>query len=216
MIGKITGKLISKNNEHLLIDVGGLGYEVFVTEKILAAMASIDHNQEVSLFTELLVKEDLLQLVGFLSFREKKWFNLLKSVQGVGAKVALAILNNLTPEDLLKSVRMKNEVAFKSVSGVGPRMAQRIIVELSGRKDIMTLSDLKTGSDGAVEINTEENDLISIQESHKDALSALQNLGFKHNAAQEAIEKISKEISGADASEIVKYALRFLAKGSNQ
>ena len=75
MIGKITGKLISKNNEHLVIDVGGLGYEVFVTEKILAAMASIDHNQEVSLFTELLVKEDLLQLVGFLSFEEKKWFN---------------------------------------------------------------------------------------------------------------------------------------------
>ena len=215
MIGKITGKLISKNNEHLVIDVGGLGYEVFVTEKILAAMATIDHNQEVSLFTELLVKEDLLQLVGFLSFREKKWFNILKSVQGVGAKVALAILNNLTPEDLLKSVRMKNEIAFKSVSGVGPRMAQRIIVELSGRKDIMTMGSFNQPADDASEIKAEEKDLILIQESQKDALSALQNLGFKHNEAQEAIEKISKEISGADASEIVKYALRFLAKGSN-
>ena len=127
-------------------------------------MASIDENQEISLFTELLVKEDLLQLVGFLSFREKKWFNLLKSVQGVGAKVALAILNNLTPEDLLKSVRMKNEIAFKSVSGVGPRMAQRIIVELSGRKEIMTMNDLKKVADGGVTTNTEESDLILIQE----------------------------------------------------
>jgi Holliday junction DNA helicase RuvA len=214
MIGKITGKLISKNNEHLVIDVGGLGYEVYVTEKIMATMTAIDANQEVSLFTELLVKEDLLQLVGFLSFKEKKWFNLLKSVQGVGAKVALAILNNLTPEDLLKSVRMKNEITFKSVSGVGPRMAQRIIVELSGRKDIMSMSDLKNGIDGEGKIITEENNLISIQESHKDALSALQNLGFKQGEAQEAIEKISGEIAEADASEIIKNALRFLAKGS--
>ena len=215
MIGKITGRLLSKNSEHLVIDVGGLGYEVYVSEKTLVAMSSIDHNRKISLFTELLVKEDLLQLVGFLSFREKKWFNILKSVQGVGAKVALAILNNLTPEDLLKSVRMKNEIAFKSVSGVGPRMAQRIIVELSGRKDIMTMGSLNQLADDALEINTEENDLILIQESQKDALSALQNLGFKQNEAQEAIEKISMEISGADASEIVKYALRFLAKGSN-
>ncbi len=214
MIGKITGKLIGKNNEHLVIDVGGLGYEVFVTEKIMTAMVAIDNNQEVSLFTELLVKEDLLQLVGFLSFQEKKWFNLLKSVQGVGAKVALGILNNLTPEDLLKSVRMKNEIAFKSVSGVGPRMAQRIIVELSGRKDIISMSDLKKGLQGEEELNTEENDLISIQKSHKDALSALQNLGFKQNEAQDAIEKISGEIAEADASEIIKNALRFLAKGS--
>ncbi len=214
MIGKITGKLIGKNNEHLVIDVGGLGYEVFVTEKIMVAMEAIDHNQEVSLFTELLVKEDLLQLVGFLSFKEKKWFNLLKSVQGVGAKVALGILNNLTPEDLLKSVRMKNEIAFKSVSGVGPRMAQRIIVELSGRKDIISMSDLKKRLEGEEEINTEENDLVSIQESHKDALSALQNLGFKQIEARDAIEKISGEIADADASEIIKNALRFLAKGS--
>ena len=127
----------------------------------------------------------------------------------------LAILNNLTPEDLVKSVRMKNEIAFKSVSGVGPRMAQRIIVELSGRKDILNMSDVIAENEGVKELNQQESDLISIQESHKDALSALQNLGFKHNQAQDAIEKISKEITGADASEIVKNALRFLAKGSN-
>ena len=94
-------------------------------------------------------------------------------------------------------------------------MMARIIVEPSGRKDIMTMGSFNQPADDASEINTEENDLILIQESQKDALSALQNLGFKHNEAQEAIEKISKEISGVDASEIVKYALRFLAKGSN-
>ena len=94
-------------------------------------------------------------------------------------------------------------------------MAQRIIVELSGRKDLVTLSTLKKEVEGVEEFNSEENDLISTHESHKDALSALQNLGFKHNEAQEAIEKVSKEISGDDASEIVKNALRFLARGRN-
>ena len=211
MIGKVTGKLISKNHEHLMIDVGGIGYVIFVTEKTLGTMDSIDRNQEISLFTELLVKEDLLQLVGFLSESEKEWFNLLRSVQGVGAKVALAILNALKPEDLLKSVRLKNEIAFKSVSGVGPRMAQRIIVELSGRKDILGMSDSKSELEGDIE----ENSFLLKQENHRDALSALQNLGFKRSEAQEAIAQVSSENTEANASEIVKNALRVLAKGSN-
>tara|TARA_B100001250_G_C19753370_1_gene768886 strand:+ start:56 stop:694 length:639 start_codon:yes stop_codon:yes gene_type:complete len=211
MIGKVTGKLLSKNHEHLMIDVGGIGYVIFVSEKTLATMSSIDRNQEISLFTELLVKEDLLQLVGFLSEREKEWFNLLRSVQGVGAKVALAILNALKPEDLLKAVRLKNEIAFKSVSGVGPRMAQRIIVELSGRKDILGMSDSKSELEGDIE----ENSFLLKQESHRDALSALQNLGFKRSEAQEAIAQVSLDNAEANASEIVKNALRVLAKGSN-
>jgi len=211
MIGKVTGKLLSKNHEHLMIDVGGIGYVIFVTEKTLGTMDSIDRNQEISLFTELLVKEDLLQLVGFLSEGEKEWFNLLRSVQGVGAKVALAILNALKPEDLLKSVRLKNEIAFKSVSGVGPRMAQRIIVELSGRKDILSMSDSKSELEGDIE----ENSFLLKQENHRDALSALQNLGFKRSEAQEAIAQVSSENTEANASEIVKNALRVLAKGSN-
>ena len=211
MIGKVTGKLLSKNHEHLMIDVGGIGYVIFVTEKTLATMTSIDRNQEISLFTELLVKEDLLQLVGFLSEREKEWFNLLRSVQGVGAKVALAILNALKSEDLLKAVRLKNEIAFKSVSGVGPRMAQRLIVELSGRKDILGMSDSKSELEGDIE----ENSFLLKQESHRDALSALQNLGFRRSEAQEAIAQVSSENTEASASEIVKNALRVLAKGSN-
>jgi Holliday junction DNA helicase RuvA len=211
MIGKITGKLLSKNHDNLVIDVSGIGYVVFATEKTLAAVSSIDREDEISLFTELLVKEDLLQLIGFISSNEKDWFNLLRSVQGVGAKVALAILNTIKPEDLLKSIRLKNEVPFKAVSGVGPRMAQRIIVELSGRRSILNMTELDLDLEGKLENNGVQNEFMLKQEIHRDALSALQNLGFKRGEAEEAIENISNEIPDSDASEIVKNALRFLA-----
>ena len=212
MIGRIKGQLIEKKNDRVVIDVHGIGYVVYVAEKTARSLSLGNEAQDISLFTELLVKEDLLQLIGFLTQTEKDWFNLLRSVQGIGAKVALSILNTLNANELLRAIRMKNELAFSSVSGIGSRMAQRLVVELSGRKDLAILED-----EAVIEIRDENNEqtlnIIKRKEIQQDALSALQNLGFKSVEAKSAIDKIVAEDHINDASELVKEALRSLAKG---
>ena len=212
MIGRIKGQLIEKKSDSVVIDVHGIGYVVFVTEKTARSLDPGDQAGDISLYSELLVKEDLLQLVGFLTQTEKDWFNLLRSVQGIGAKVALTILNTLDTKDLLRAIRMKNELAFSSVSGIGSRMAQRLVVELSGRKDLAVLDD-----ESIIEIRDENNEqtlnIIKRKEIQQDALSALQNLGFKSVEAKSTIDKILAQDEFNDASELVKEALRSLAKG---
>ena len=212
MIGRIKGQLIEKKSDSVVIDVHGIGYVVYVTEKTVRSLTLGDKEGDISLYSELLVKEDLLQLVGFLTQIEKDWFNLLRSVQGIGAKVALTILNTLDTKELLRAIRMKNELAFSAVSGIGSRMAQRLVVELSGRKDLAVLED-----EAVIEIRDENNEqtlnIIKRKEIQQDALSALQNLGFKSVEAKSAIDKIVAEDHINDASELVKEALRSLAKG---
>ena len=212
MIGRIKGQLIEKKNDNVVIDVHGIGYVVYVTEKTARSLTLDNQSGDISLYSELIVKEDLLQLVGFLTQTEKDWFNLLRSVQGIGAKVALTILNTLDPDELLRAIRVKNELAFSSVSGIGSRMAQRLVVELSGRKDLIALEDEETG-----EIKDESSEqtigIIKRKEIQQDALSALQNLGFKPAEAKSAIDKILTLKDLNDASLLVKEALRSLAKG---
>ena len=212
MIGRIKGQLIEKKSDNVVIDVHGIGYVVYVTEKTARSLTLDNQSGDISLYSELIVKEDLLQLVGFLTQMEKDWFNLLRSVQGIGAKVALTILNTLDTDELLRAIRVKNELAFSSVSGIGSRMAQRLVVELSGRKDLIALEDEETG-----EINDESSEqtigIIKRKEIQQDALSALQNLGFKPAEAKSAIDKILTLKDLNDASLLVKEALRSLAKG---
>ena len=212
MIGRIKGQLIDKKSDSVVIDVHGIGYVVYVSEKTARSLTLDNQAGDISLFSELLVKEDLLQLVGFLTQTEKDWFNLLRSVQGIGAKVALTILNNLDTKELLRAIRMKNELAFSSVSGIGSRMAQRLVVELSGRKDLIVLEE-----EEVIEIRDENNEeslnIIKRKEIQQDALSALQNLGFKSAEAKSTIDKIIEQNEFNDASELVKEALRSLAKG---
>lgn len=212
MIGRIKGQLIEKKSDNVVIDVHGIGYVVYVTEKTARSLTLDNQSGDISLYSELIVKEDLLQLVGFLTQTEKDWFNLLRSVQGIGAKVALTILNTLDTDELLRAIRVKNELAFSSVSGIGSRMAQRLVVELSGRKDLIALEDEETG-----EIKYESSEqtigIIKRKEIQQDALSALQNLGFKPAEAKSAIDKILTLKDLNDASLLVKEALRSLAKG---
>ena len=212
MIGRIKGQLIEKKRDSVVIDVHGIGYVVYVTEKTARSLNLDNQSRDISLYSELLVKEDLLQLVGFTTQIEKDWFNILRSVQGIGAKVALTILNTLDTKELLHALRMKNELGFSSVSGIGSRMAQRLVVELSGREDLIVLADEEIN-----EIRDDSNEqtinIIKRKEIQQDALSALQNLGFKTAEAQSTIDKILIEDDFIDASQLVKKALRSLAKG---
>ena len=212
MIGRIKGQLIEKKSDNVVIDVHGIGYVVYVTEKTARSLTLDNQSGDISLYSELIVKEDLLQLVGFLTQTEKNWFNLLRSVQGIGAKVALTILNTLDTDELLRAIRVKNELAFSSVSGIGSRMAQRLVVELSGRKDLIALEDEETG-EIKYESSQQTIGIIKRKEIQQDALSALQNLGFKPAEAKSAIDKILTLKDLNDASLLVKEALRSLAKG---
>ena len=212
MIGRIKGQLIEKKNDNIVIDVHGIGYVVYVTEKTAKSLTLDNQSGDISLYSELIVKEDLLQLVGFITQTEKDWFNFLRSVQGIGAKVALTILNTLDTDELLRAIRMKNELAFSSVSGIGSRMAQRLVVELSGRKDLVALEDEETNQikDGS---SNQTISIIKRKEIQQDAVSALQNLGFKPAEAKSTIDKILTQNDFYDASQLVKEALRSLAKG---
>ena len=212
MIGRIKGQLIEKKNDNIVIDVHGIGYVVYVTEKTAKSLTLDNQSGDISLHSELIVKEDLLQLVGFITQTEKDWFNFLRSVQGIGAKVALTILNTLDTDELLRAIRMKNELAFSSVSGIGSRMAQRLVVELSGRKDLVALEDEETNQikDGS---SNQTISIIKRKEIQQDAVSALQNLGFKPAEAKSTIDKILTQNDFYDASQLVKEALRSLAKG---
>ena len=131
MIGRIAGRLEYKALDHLLIDVRGVGYVVFATDRTLAALPG--PGEAVALYTDLLVREDLLQLYGFPTLVEKEWFRLLLSVQGVGAKAALAILGALGPDGVSRAIALGDWNAVKAAKGVGPKTAQRVVNELKDK-----------------------------------------------------------------------------------
>lgn len=131
MIGKLTGRIDARFPDHVLIDVHGVGYVVHCSERTLAALPGV--GEYAALYTELLVREDLLQLFGFLTVVEREWHRLLTSVQGVGAKGALAIQGTLGAEGLSRAIALGDWAAVKAAPGVGPKIAQRIVNELKDK-----------------------------------------------------------------------------------
>ena len=131
MIGKLTGRLEYRAPDHVMIDVRGVGYIVYCSDRTLASLPSV--GEAVQLYTELLVREDLMQLFGFTSLVEKEWHRLLTSVQGVGAKVSLAILSALGPEGVSRAIALGDWAAVKAAKGVGPKTAQRIVLDLKDK-----------------------------------------------------------------------------------
>ena len=131
MIGKISGRLDWRGSDSVLIDVRGVGYIVHVSDRTLAGLPGV--GEAVSLYTELLVREDLLQLFGFPTMVEKEWHKLLTTVQGVGAKAAMSILGTLGAEGASRAITLGDARAIQSAPGVGPKLAQRVILELKAK-----------------------------------------------------------------------------------
>ncbi|NCO17255.1 MAG: Holliday junction branch migration protein RuvA, partial [Alphaproteobacteria bacterium] len=124
MIGKISGRIDYRGPDHVLIDVRGVGYIVHVSDRTLAALPA--PGEAVALYTELLVREDLLQLFGFATLLEKEWHRLLTTVQGVGAKAALAILGTLGVEGVARAITLGDARSIQAAPGIGPKIAQRV------------------------------------------------------------------------------------------
>ena len=199
MIAKLTGRLDSWGAGHAVIDVGGVGYLVEASARTLSAIGIVgDH---VTVHTELLVGEDFLRLIGFASAEERDWFRLLTSVQGVGGKVALAILSALEPAEVQRAIAGGDAAMIARANGVGPKLAQRICHEL---KD-------KAGWAGVA--GTEGGAAAPAGSIHADALAALTALGFKPAEASAAVNAADAELgAGVTLDALVRLALRKAAK----
>ncbi len=199
MIAKLTGRLDSSGTGHAVIDVGGVGYLVEASARTLDALGAI--GGDVTIHTEMLVGEDFLRLLGFAKAEERDWFRLLTSVQGVGAKVALAILSALEITDLQRALASGDSAMIARANGVGPKLAQRITHEL---KD-------KAGALGGIAGSSPARGTTSGPLS--DAVTALTGLGFKPGEASAAVAAASEELgAGASLDALVRVALKKAAK----
>ena len=199
MIAHLKGRLESTGIDHAVIDVGGIGYLVGASSRTLAAVGPV--GEAATLFTEMLVSEDSIRLVGFASATERDWFRLLTGVQGVGSRVALAILSTLEPVDLARAVGAQDKAMVARANGVGPKLAERIVREL---KDRVGAIPAGSGVGGA---------MVAPAGAAADAVSALLNLGFRPADASAAVAAADEELGGAASLDaLVRLALRKAAK----
>jgi len=198
MIARLTGTLAETSADGAVIDVGGVGYQVLASARTLDALGPV--GGDVLLLTELQVREDGWTLFGFASAGERESFRALTGVQGVGGRVALAILSIFTPDDLARAVSAGDKAMIARANGVGPKLAARIANELQGKLGAPGLA----GAAGSP---------LPRQGAAADAMSALGNLGFKPAEASAAVAAANEEL-GPDASldALVRLALRKAAK----
>ena len=227
MIGRIAGIILHRAQDHVLIDVRGVGYIVHVSERTGAGLPPV--GQAVALYTELVVREDLLQLFGFTSMLEKEWHRLLTSVQGVGAKVSLAILGTLGPEGLGRAIALGDWASVRKANGVGPKLAQRIVLELKDKApSVMALGGTFTVDAGSQNVGAGADDpVIEVEapvaakpavksdansgQAMADALSALTNLGYGPSEAAGAVAQAQAAEPAASMQALIRAALRALA-----
>jgi Holliday junction DNA helicase RuvA len=222
MIGKISGRLDWRGSDSVLIDVRGVGYIVHVSDRTLAGLPGV--GEAVSLYTDLLVREDLLQLFGFPTMLEKEWHKLLMTVQGVGAKAAMAILGTLGAEGVSRAITLGDARAVQAAPGVGPKLAQRVILELKSKAP----SVMAMGANLAVTASAEDVVIEPIEAAPKraaktaaappprvaftaDALSALINLGYGQGDAAQAVATAAGDAPEADTAALIRASLKLLA-----
>lgn len=197
MIGRLCGTVAETGREAIILDVHGVGYEVFMTPRDLAAMPP---GTAVTLIVETLVREDLIRLYGFRDGVSREWFRLLQQVQGVGAKVALGVLSVLSPDQLAVAIAVGDHVAIARAPGVGKRVAERIATELKdkspGAPMISTLAPVTAAATDA---------------PLADAISALVNLGYEEGAARLAVSRVRRDAPGAGAADLIRAGLKALA-----
>lgn len=220
MIGRLAGRIDYRGTDHVLLDVGGVGYIVHVSERTLMELPRT--GEFAALYTDLVVREDLLQLYGFPSLQEKEWHRLLTSVQGIGAKASMAILGTLGAEGTGRAIALGDWSAIRAAPGVGPKLAQRIVNELKDKAPVvMALAGSLTGalaaSPAASPPATSATPIAAPPApapraaAQSDALSALFNLGYQQGEAAAAVARAMGETPEADTAALIRAALKLLA-----
>lgn len=200
MIAQLSGKLIHKSPEYSIIDVNGVGYRVFTPFSTFYELPDIEN--QVTLHTYTNVREDALQLFGFLTTDEKEIFQLLISVSGIGPKLAVNILSGITPDELKGALLNGNLVRLTAIPGIGKKTAERMVLEL--RDKALKLHKEKPG--------VQAKPVLTSDEFLEDAISALVNLGYKRPQAEGALDKLKRDNPNPDIEEMIKGALKILAK----
>jgi Holliday junction DNA helicase RuvA len=221
MIGRLRGRVDYKAHDHFLLDVNGVGYLVFCSERTLANIPT--NGEFTTIYTDLLVREDLMQLFGFVSQVEKEWYRLLISVQGVGAKASLAILSALGEDGVSRAIALGDWTSIKAAKGIGPKTAQRVVNELKDKAaHVMSIVPIEDGGskkeiddEDVVEVidNQASHDLsLSNKSAQADALSALQNLGYTPGDSAAAVAKVLHESSDVSTEELIRASLKMLSR----
>jgi Holliday junction DNA helicase RuvA len=205
MIGKLKGTIDEIAEDHVVLDVHGVGYVAHCSARTLGKLGSA--GEAAVLFIETYVREDQFRLFGFLTALEREWFRLLQSVQGVGSKVALAVLSTLTPGELANAIALQDKTAVSRAPGVGPKVAVRIMTELRNKAPAFS------GEAGAaIGLKQELGEGVA-SAPVSDAVSALTNLGYSRDQAANAIAAALKNGGeGADSAKLIRLGLKELSR----
>lgn len=222
MIGKLSGRIDYRAADHVLIDVRGVGYLVYVSDRTMAALPGV--GEVVALYTDLVVREDLMQLFGFQTLVEKEWHRLLTSVQGVGAKASLAILGTLGPDGVSRAIALGDWNAVKAAKGIGPKIAQRVVLDLKDKAPgVMAMTGTVADAMGEAQAAADESVIEAATprpapkpaapnaSAQSEALSALGNLGYGPGDAAGAVAQAAGEMPEADTPTLIRAALKLLA-----
>jgi len=205
MIGKLRGVIDSYGDDYVILDVQGVGYHVHCSARTLAALPAAGEAATLSIDTY--VREDMIRLYGFVSDTEREWFRLLQTVQGVGAKVALAVLGTLPAADLASAIALRDKAAVARTPGVGPKVAERIVSELKDKAPALAGIDPAVAKlSGAVADRNAPRPLA-------DAVSALVNLGYGQPQAAAAVAAAARDAGeGAETRTLIRLGLKELSK----
>ena len=202
MIGKLKGTVDEIGEDHAVIDVHGVGYVAFCSGRTLSGL---QEGEAAILFIETYVREDQLKLFGFATKLEREWFRLLQSVQGVGAKVALAVLTTLTPSELANAIALQDKAMVARAPGIGPKVAQRIVAELKNKAPAFA------GDAAHIGFKQELGEGVA-SGAVSDAVSALSNLGYSRDQAANAVAAALKNAGDdADSAMLIRMGLKELA-----
>ena len=196
MIGQLRGRLAEKRPNQVLVDVGGVGYVVQVPLSTYAALGEL--HTEVTLLTHTHVREDALALYGFVSSREKHFFEMLLSASGVGPALALKILSGMSVEELVPAIRGSDLARLTKIPGVGRKTAERMVVELKDKLETVTAETEKPAASSPAGIEA-------------DVVSALVNLGYDGRAAEAAVGDAKPEVGGGNFEKLLRGALQALS-----
>ncbi|MEP2981065.1 MAG: Holliday junction branch migration protein RuvA [Lentilitoribacter sp.] len=204
MIGKLKGTIDEIAGDHILVDVHGVCYVAFCSSRTLGAVGS--QGEAVILYIETYVREDQLKLFGFKTEAEREWFRLLQSVQGVGAKVALAILSTLSASDLANAIALQDKAMVARAPGIGPKVAQRIVTELKNKAPAL-------GGIDAPDMGLKQEIGEGVASAPvADAVSALCNLGYSRDQAAGAVGAAVRDAGeDADSAKLIRLGLKELA-----
>jgi holliday junction DNA helicase RuvA len=204
MIGKLKGTVDEIGEDHVVVDVHGVGYVAYCPARTLSKLAA---GEAAVLHIETYVREDMIRLYGFSSQLEREWFRLLQSVQGVGSKVALAVLSTLSSSDLANAIALQDKAMVARAPGVGPKVAQRIVAELKSKAPAFAGEAMPS-----IGLKQELGEGVAAAPV-ADAVSALTNLGYSRDQAANAVAAAMKNAGeGADSAKLIRFGLKELAR----